>query len=124
MKHYADAKRALEQLLRELMDLNPDAARSLQEGMEETLTVHRLQVPDKLRKSVSTTNIIESTFSMVERVCANVKRWQGRDQRLRWAASGLLYAESRWNRVHGYREIPALLQALHHHAQPSAQQAA
>ena len=124
MKHYADAKRALEQLLRELMDLNPDAARSLQEGMEETLTVHRLQVPDKLRKSVSTTNIIESTFSMVERVCANVKRWQGRDQRLRWAASGLLYAESRWNRVHGYREIPALLQALHHHAQPGAQQAA
>ena len=49
MKHYADAKQALKQLLRELMDLNPDAARSLEEGLEETLTVHRLQVPDRLR---------------------------------------------------------------------------
>ena len=124
MKHYADAKQALKQLLRELMDLNPDAARSLEEGLEETLTVHRLQVPDRLRKSLSMTNIIESTFSMVDRVCGNVKRWKGGDQRLRWLASGLLYAERRWNRVQGYRDIPALLQALHHTAQPNAKQAA
>ena len=106
------------------MDLNPDAARSLEEGLEETLTVHRLQVPDRLRKSLSMTNIIESTFSMVDRVCGNVKRWKGGDQRLRWLASGLLYAEQRWNRVQGYRDIPALLQALHHTAQPNAKQAA
>jgi putative transposase len=44
MTEYADAKRALERLHRELMELNPSAARSLEEGLEETLTVHRLRV--------------------------------------------------------------------------------
>ena len=58
--------------------------------MEETLPVHRLAVPSTLRKSLSTTNIIESTFSMVEAVCGNVKSWTGSDKRLRWVASGLV----------------------------------
>src|SRR5688572_32276562 len=99
-------------LHRELMDLNPSAARSLEEGMEETLTVHRLRVPNKLRSSLSSTNIIESAFSLVETVCRNVKRWQGGDQYLRWVASGLLWSESRWNRLHGYREMPILVKEL------------
>jgi putative transposase len=43
MTEYAEAKRALERLHRELMKLNPSAARSLEEGMEETLTVHCLR---------------------------------------------------------------------------------
>ena len=57
MTDYADAKRALERLHRELMDLNPSAARSLEEGMEETLTVHRLRVPDQLRRTLCSTNV-------------------------------------------------------------------
>ena len=109
---YADAKRALDRLLRELMDLNPSAARSLEEGFEETLTVHRLRVPTILRNSLSSTNLIESAFSMVETVCRNVKRWQSGDQHLRWIASGLLWAESRWNRLQGYREMPLLVKEL------------
>ena len=112
MREYADARRALGLLFRELMDLNPSAARSLEEGMEETLTIHRLRVPPMLRTSLATTNLIESAFSTVERVCRNVKRWQGGDQYLRWVGSGLLFAESRWNRVHGYREIPVLVKEL------------
>jgi putative transposase len=112
MREYTDAKRALEKLLRELMDLNPSAARSLEEGMEETLTVHRLRVPEKLRNTLRTTNPIESAFETVEVVCRNVKRWQGGDQYLRWVASGLLWAESRWNRIHGHREIPILVKEL------------
>jgi transposase-like protein len=112
MRDYVDAKRAMDQLLRELMDLNPSAARSLEEGREETLAVHRLRVPEKLRASLATTNLIESAFSTVETVCRNVKRWQGGDQYLRWVASGLLWAESRWNRLHGYREIPVLVKEL------------
>lgn len=112
MRDHAEAKRALDRLLRELMDLNPSAARSLEEGCEETLTMHRLRVPDKLRHSLSSTNIIESAFSVVETVCRNVKRWKGGDHRLRWIASGLLWAESRWNRVHGYRELPILVKEL------------
>ena len=112
MRDHAEAKRALDRLLRELMDLNPSAARSLEEGCEDTLTMHRLRVPDKLRHSLSSTNIIESAFSVVETVCGNVKRWKGGDQRLRWIASGLLWAEARWNRVHGYRELPILVKEL------------
>lgn len=112
MQDYVDAKRALDTLLRQLMDLNPSAARSLEEGMEETLTVHRLRIPAKLRRTLSSTNLIESAFSTVETVCRNVKRWQGGDQYLRWVASGLLGAESRWNRIHAYREIPILVKEL------------
>ena len=82
MTEYADAKRALERLHRELMQLNPSAARSLEEGMEETLTVHRLRVPAKLRRTLASTNVIESAFSIVETVCRNVKRWRaGRPHR-------------------------------------------
>ena len=112
MREYADARRGLDLLLRELMDLNPSAAKSLEEGMEETLAVHRLRVPPTLRTSLASTNLIESAFSVVETVCRNVKRWQGGDQHLRWVGSGLLYAESRWNRVHGYRELPLLVKEL------------
>lgn len=112
MREYADARRGLDLLLRELMDLNPSAARSLEEGLEETLAIHRLRVPPLLRTSLASTNLIESAFSVVETVCRNVKRWQGGDQYLRWVGSGLLYAESRWNRVHGYRELPLLVKEL------------
>jgi putative transposase len=112
MQQHADAKRALDVLLRQLMDLNPSAARSLEEGLEETLTVHRLRLPAKLRRTLSSTNLIESAFSTVETVCRNVKRWQGGDQYLRWVASGLLWAESRWNRIHAHRELPILVKEL------------
>lgn len=109
---YAVARSAMQKLLRELMDINPSAARSLEEGMEETLTVHRLRVPLKLRPTLRSTNPIESAFDTVAKVCRNVKRWQGGDQYLRWVASGLLWAESRWNRLHGRRDLPILVKEL------------
>jgi putative transposase len=109
---YAAAKQALDALHRELMDLNPSAARSLGEGMEETLTVHRLHVPVKLRKTLASTNVIESAFSIVERVCRNVKRWHGGDQRERWVGSGLLVAEKQFRRVQGYKQISGLIKEL------------
>ena len=112
MTEYADAKRALEKLHRELMELNPSAARSLAEGMEETLTVHRLGVPEKLRRSLASTNVIESAFSIVETACRNVKRWRPGDQIERWVGSGLLVAERQFRKVRGYREIPQLLASL------------
>jgi putative transposase len=90
MEDYDAAKLTLTQLHRELMDLNPSAARSLGEGLEETLTVHRLRIPPQLRKTLASTNVIESAFSIVERVCRNVKRWHDGDQRERWVGSGLL----------------------------------
>lgn len=112
MREEVDARLALDALLRELMDLNPSAARSLEEGMHDSLTIHRLRLPSKLRGPLSSTNLIESAFSTVETVCRNVKRWQGGDQYLRWVASGLFWAESRWNRVRGSRELPVLVKEL------------
>ena len=112
MVEYHDAKRALQNLLRELMHLNPSAARSLEEGLEETLTVHRLRVPDQLRRTLSSTNVIESAFSIVETVCRNVKRWQSGDQIERWVGSGLLVAERQFRRVVGHRQIPLLLSSM------------
>jgi putative transposase len=112
LEDYATAKQALNKLHRELMDLNPSAARSLGEGMEETLTVHRLHVPMQLRKTLASTNVIESAFSTVERVCRNVKRWHDGDQRERWVGSGLLVAQKQFRRIIGYKQIPALIREL------------
>jgi putative transposase len=112
MVDYTDAKRALERLHRELMDLNPSAARSLEEGLEETLTVHRLRVPDQLRRTLCCTNVIESAFSIVETVCRNVKRWRDGDHIERWVGSGLLVAERQFRKVIGHRQIPVLLSSL------------
>ena len=112
MTEYSDARRALDALHRELMHLNESAARSLGDGLEESLTVHRLRLPGVLRRSLASTNVIESSFSVVETICRRVKRWHNGDQRLRWTASAMLYAESRWNRVRGYRQIPILLKEL------------
>ncbi len=80
--------------------------------MEETLTVHRLRVPDQLRRTLSCTNVIESAFSIVENVCRNVKRWRNGDQIERWVGSGLLVAERQFRKVIGYRHIPLLLAAM------------
>jgi len=112
LEDYAAAKQALNTLHRELMDLNPSAARSLGEGMEETLTVHRLHLPLQLRKTMASTNVIESAFSIVEQVCKNVKRWHGGDQRERWVGSGLLVAENQFRRITGYKQIPTLIREL------------
>ena len=112
MVDYGDAKRALERLHRELTDLNPSAARSLEEGMEETLTVHKLRLPEQLRRTLSSTNVIESAFSIVETVCRNVKRWRVGDQIERWVGSGLLVAQRQFRKVIGFRQIPQLLSAL------------
>lgn len=112
MEDYATAKQALDRLHRELMDLNPSAARSLGEGMEETLTVHRLRVPMQLRKTLASTNVIESAFSIVEHVCKNVKRWHGGDQRERWVGSGLLVAQKQFRRIIGHKQIPSLIREL------------
>jgi transposase-like protein len=112
MADYEDAKRALERLQHELMHLNPSAARSLEEGLEETLTVHRLRVPDQLRRTLSCTHVIESAFSIVETVCRNVKRWRDGDQIERWVGSGLLVAEQQFRKVIGFRQIPLLLSSM------------
>jgi transposase-like protein len=108
----ADAKQALLKLHDELLTANPSAAASLQEGLDETLTVLDLRVSKTLRRSIASTNGIESSFSLTERICRQVKRWQGSDHRLRWVGSSLLFTESRWNRIQGYGQIEALVSSM------------
>ncbi len=80
--------------------------------MEETLTVHRLPLSPLLRKTLSTTNPIESAFSVVERICSRVKCWQRGDHIERWVGSALRVAEKNFRRVKGYKDLPKLLAAL------------
>ena len=118
MAGYAEARRALDRIHDELERINPSAAPSLAEGLEETLTIHRLHVPARLRLTLFSTNPIESALSVVEEKCGRVKKWQGGDMKLRWVASGLLFVEGRFRRVKGYREIPQLMAAIQAAAPP------
>src|SRR5215472_17421161 len=112
MTNYGEAKAALEKIFRQLERINPTAARSLEEGLEETLTVHRLGIGGVLRRKLATTNPIESCLSTVQRVARNVKRWREGNQPLRWTATGLLEAEKRFRRIKGYQEILVLKERL------------
>ncbi|MDP3063589.1 MAG: transposase [Chloroflexota bacterium] len=107
-----------------LAGINPDAAASLREGLEETLTVVRLGVHADLRKTLSNTNVIESAFSVAGQVSRQVKRWRPGDMRWRWCAAGLLHAEERFRRVDGYRHIGALLAVIERTAPNAAVDAA
>ena len=112
MTDYAQAKTTLDGIERELERLNPSAAASLREGMEETLTLHRLGAPAPLRVSLSTTNPMESPFATVRERTWRVRRWRGADQVQRWAAAVLLRAELRWNKVRGAAKMDVLIEAL------------
>ncbi len=95
-----------------LRKISPAAVASLEEGWEETLTVVRLRVPDLLRKTLATTNPIESAFSVAESVTRRVKRWRDGDMRERWCVAGLMDAESRFRRIKGHHHMKQLLNAL------------
>ena len=112
LRSYREAKAALLRIEDELNHVNPSAARSLEEGLEETLTLHRLKVPDELWKTLRSTNVIESAFSIVRVVCRNVKRWRPGNQMERWVGSGLVVAEKQFRRIVGFRALPGLIAVL------------
>jgi len=109
---YRDAQRALQQLGRELASINESAARSLEEGLEETLTLHRLGVFPELGISFKTTNLIENVMSQLARKTHRVSRWRTSDQKLRWCAATLLQIEPRFRRVKGCAKLSLLQKAL------------
>jgi len=109
---YEAAKERFAGLHAELEQINRKAASSLREGLEETLTLHRLGLFEELGRSLKTTNCIENLNGQVEDYTGNVKRWHHSPQRHRWMALALLEAESRMRRLTGYRDLPKLKQAL------------
>ena len=109
---YDEALGALETLHGELDERNQSAAGSLAEGLDETLTLHRLGVYGVLGRSLKTTNGLESVNALVEERCAKVDHWQNSSQRHRWLATALLDIEPRLRKVMGYRHLSKLRDAL------------
>lgn len=106
------ARRLLDGLARRLEHQHPSAAASLREGLEETLTVMRLGLPENLERVLSSTNLIENLFSRVREIGHRVKRWQSGTMVLRWTATGVLEAERGFRKLVGYRAMPILVAAL------------
>ena len=95
-----------------LRSKNESAADSLLEAFEELLTMHRLKVPKLLRKTLMTTNPIESMFSLVRQCQRNIKRPRDSKMLQRWLASALLYCEKQFNRLVGYKEIEQVIKNI------------
>ena len=104
----------LQRLAGELDRSWPDAAGSLREGMEETLTLMGLGVGGNLAKTLSSTNPCESMIEVVRHTQRNVKRWQDGDMRKRWTAAGMLQAEAQFRRITGYSDLANLVIAIEH----------
>ncbi len=112
-KKYDDVKRALHELEDDLRQINESAANSLNEALPELLTLHRLEIPEELKKSLHTTNGIENLFSTVRHREKNVKnfnpKYKGKEKKSkmsrRWFAAVLLAAEKNFNKVRGFEKI-------------------
>ncbi len=109
---YSDAKKSLLEVVDYLEGISHSAANSLREGMEDTLTLHRLTNAPALRRIFSTTNSIESLFSRGRDLCRNVKNWKNENMARRWAVAVLLRAEEGFRKITGFRELPLLTASL------------
>lgn len=109
---YEDAKKELEMIGSELEKINTSAYRSLREGLEETLTIHKLGFKKTLGRSFSTTNIIENINSQLETRLRNVKRWRDGNMRTNWIAVTLLDIEQNMRRIHGSDHLIAFKRKL------------
>jgi transposase-like protein len=110
----ATAARRQLQALASWLETNghPDAGASLREGLEETLTVLKLDLPAPLRRFFATTNCIENLIATLRHVTRNVKRWRAGDMIHRWAGLGLVRAAARFRRIKHHRELPHLVRAM------------
>jgi transposase-like protein len=109
------ARKDLLALADQLQKINPSAAKSLLEGLEETLTVQRMHLPEQLRRSLRSTNIIESANNGVRDRSRNVKRWRDGNHVERWTAASLLETEKTFRRIRGCDHMPVLMAALNNH---------
>lgn len=111
-RSYKQASDRLQKIRLKLSLVSEQAEKSLVEGLEDTLTLHRLGIWGGLKDSLKTTNIIESTFASLRRKTANVSNWQDEQQVNRWMAQGLLQIEQRYRTVQGHRTLTKLKASL------------
>ena len=109
---YEEAKEALDALNPGLELMDQSALLSLEGGLEETLTLHRLGLIPMLKNSFRTTNCIENVNSLLEQLTHNVRRWTNSSQCHRWVATARLDIEPRLRRVRGFHHLPMLRKAM------------
>lgn len=109
---YEDARQMLMDFEKWLRGINESSADSLMEAMEEVLTLHRLKVPALLRKTLYSTNPIESMFSTVRDCERNIKRYRNSKMMQRWLAAVLLFSEKGFRRIKGFDSIPDVLEQI------------
>ena len=109
---YEEVKAALKAIRAELSVINESAVKSLDEGLEESLTVYRLGLHEALRRSFTTTNTIESVMAQIGQKTDRVDHWRNSNQKQRWIAASLLFIERRLNKVNGYRYLSHLREAM------------
>ena len=107
-----EAREVFSKIRSELIEINESAVRSLDEGFEETLTLHRLGLFPLIGRSLKTSNIIESVNAQAEERCGRVDHWKNSNQKQRWLAAALIDIEPRLRRLSGYRHLPALRVAI------------
>jgi transposase-like protein len=109
---YQTAKSRLIEIKNELTKINRSAANSLEEGLEETLTIHRLGLVEELGRSFTTTNLIENLNSQLAKYIRKVKRWINSEMKSRWIAVALIEVETKMRRVNNYEKLHLLRTAL------------
>jgi transposase-like protein len=113
MNEHKDAKAALTKICKTLKSINETAEESLLEALEDSLTLHKLQVPKQLRDSLQTTNIIESWNSIAKDHTRQVKKWKDAEHVKRWLTVGMLEAERRSHRLKGFAHLKQLKENMH-----------
>lgn len=113
---YDKAKARLDAIKRELRLINQSAVASLEEGLEETLTLHRLGLFTKLGTSFKTTNCIENVNKRLATKTDRVDRWQNSNQRQRWVATAMLEIEAGLRKVKGHESLVELRAVMAAHS--------
>jgi len=109
---YEEARTLIKQIVADLKTDNLSASRSMEEGMDETLTLHRLGLIEDFRRSFATTNCIENLNSQIEKYLRKVKNWKTSSQRYRWVASALLDIEHRMRKVNNYSKLSVMREKI------------
>src|SRR5262249_40827078 len=109
---YDEAKGELQKIAKDLKLTNLSAAKSLEEGFEETLTLHRLGLFEKLGVSLKTTNLIESINAGLGQRTDKIDCWRNSDQKQRWVGCALLDIEKGLKKIKGYKNLPLLKESL------------
>ena len=117
---YAEALAILKELSNQLSSANISAQKSLEEGLEETLTLHKIDMFKLFGPSMKTTNCIEALNARIKDYCCNVKRWKNSHHKQRWLATAIIDTEHGFNRVQGHAELSRLCAALERHLKISS----